>query len=317
MNSARMTGNTANGTGGAPSVDVLMLAYNVEPFIAEAVRGVLSQIADFPIRLVIAEDGSTDGTRTICERLAKGDPDRILYLPGATNIGIAARTVEGLARCTAEYVAICDSDDRWTDPRKLAEQVAFLEAHPDHGLSYTDVAMITREGVPLAEDGYDGVRADYASGDVFVKLLQGNFINNSTTLVRRELLHDLRPNACRDDLIGDYVRWLQIAIRTKVYFVPRKTTAYRLGGVTSKDTQARNRRVMRSLLGELLLEYERTAPRLDASERAILFRKTIGAVVRGGTVMPVRAALFMGLFKYLPAMIANRRVLPGKSGSRQ
>ena len=65
-----------------PSVDVLMLAYNVAPFIAEAVEGVLAQRTGFPVRLIIAEDGSTDGTTTLCERLAQAHPGRILYIPG-------------------------------------------------------------------------------------------------------------------------------------------------------------------------------------------------------------------------------------------
>lgn len=294
----------------APSVDVLMLAYNVAAFIAAAVEGVLSQRTGFPMRLIIAEDGSTDGTPALCERLAQAHPERILYIPGGTNLGIAARTLKGLERCSAKYVAICDSDDRWTDPMKLADQVDFLEKHPDHGVSYSDVNIITKDGSALVHDDYGGIRARYCGGDVFVTLLQGNFISNSTALARRELLAELRPNACRDELIGDHLRWLQLAMRSKVHFLPRRTVDYRLGGITSRPGfHARNRRVMNSALGGLILEHARLKPRLTAWERAVLFRKTAGVLGRPGTSLSIKTALLVPLAKYIPATIGELRAV--------
>lgn len=287
----------------APSVDVLMLAYNVAPFIEEAVAGVWAQRTGFPVRLIIAEDGSSDATPQLCERMAAAYGDRVLYLPGDGNKGIAHRTLEALKHCTAEYLAICDSDDRWTDPDKLAHQVAFLEAHPDHGLSYSDVSIVTRAGEPLSNDGYDVLRADYAQGHVFTRLLQGNFINNSTAVVRRDLLEALRPNACRDELIGDHLRWLQVAMRTRVHFVDSRTTAYRQGGVTSTDVQARNRRVMISQLGTLLLEHHRCGAPVSHEEKRMLARKALGVLARSGTPLRVKLALVLLLFRYLPAVL--------------
>lgn len=289
----------------APSVDVLMLAFNVAPWIDEAVEGVFAQRADFPIRLIIAEDGSSDATPVICTRISARYGDQVLYLPGGTNVGIARRTVLGLGACTAKYVAICDSDDRWLDPSKLAVQVAFLETHPDHDLSYSDVHIVDRRGQPLARDKYDGVRADYRSGHVFAKLLQGNFINNSTAVVRRRALVALKPNACRDDLIGDHLRWLQLAMRTRVHFHPHRTTAYRQGGVTSQDVQARNGRVMRSLLGELIRDHARAGTPTSLQDRRILARKILGVLARPGTALRIKLALLLPLFRYLPAMITG------------
>lgn len=299
-----------------PSVDVLMLAHNVAPFIAEAVEGVLTQRTRFPVRLIIAEDGSTDGTTALCERLAQAHPERILYIPGEVNLGIAARTLKGLEQCTAKYVAICDSDDRWTDTMKLADQVGFLESHPDHGVSYTDVDIVSRDGAVLADDGYAGIRACYAEGAVFVPLLQGNFINNSTAVARRELLAELRPNACRDNLIGDHLRWLQSAMRSQVHFLPRRTTAYRFGGITSQPgVHARNKRIMSSALGGLILEHSRFKPRLSAREKAVLFRKAAGVLGRSGTALSLRVALLVPLVKYIPASIHEWRAVFRKPGN--
>lgn len=287
---------------GGPSVDVLMLARNTAHCIGQAVEGVLAQRCPFPVRLVIAEDGSTDGTTAVCEQLVSTHGDRIDYRPGGTNMGIAARTVEALGRCTARYVAICDSDDVWTDPDKLAAQVGFLEAHPDHAFSYTDVGIITRDGAPVAEDGYGGVRSRYADGWLFARLLQGNFVNNSTAVARRDLLAELKPNACRDELIGDHVRWIQLAMRGQAHFLPVRTTAYRQGGITAQEAiQRRNRQVMTGLLPGLLREHAALGTPVPPTDHPVLLRKAAGALLRGGG-----PALVPLLFRYLAAPVAPR-----------
>ena len=58
-------------------MSVLLLTYNHEPFLAEAIEGVLAQKTDFPFELVIADDCSTDGTREVIRRYWQRYPDRI------------------------------------------------------------------------------------------------------------------------------------------------------------------------------------------------------------------------------------------------
>jgi glycosyltransferase involved in cell wall biosynthesis len=53
-----------------PIVSVIMITYNHEKYISEAIEGVLMQITDFPIELIIGEDCSTDSTRKIVIKYA-------------------------------------------------------------------------------------------------------------------------------------------------------------------------------------------------------------------------------------------------------
>ena len=52
-------------------VSVLMLTYNHEKYIADAIESVVKQKTDFPFELVIGEDFSTDNTANICRELPK------------------------------------------------------------------------------------------------------------------------------------------------------------------------------------------------------------------------------------------------------
>src|SRR5690606_3985357 len=55
--------------------------------------------------------------------------------------------VPGLfAKARGRYIAYCEADDYWTDPRKLQIQVDFLESHPDYVITYHDAMAFDSEG---------------------------------------------------------------------------------------------------------------------------------------------------------------------------
>ena len=53
-------------------ISVVMPAYNSEPYIGHAITSILEQTYK-NIELIIADDGSTDGTRKIIDAFAESD----------------------------------------------------------------------------------------------------------------------------------------------------------------------------------------------------------------------------------------------------
>ena len=74
----------------APTVSVLMITYNHERFIAQAIESVLVQRTSFRVELVIGEDCSTDSTRAIVEHYASAHPATVRPLLHERNLGMAA-----------------------------------------------------------------------------------------------------------------------------------------------------------------------------------------------------------------------------------
>lgn len=110
-----------------PLVSVLMAAYNCERYVAQAVTSVLNQsLQDF--ELIIVNDGSTDRTLKILQRYAA--QDQRICLISRENQGIPRTRNELLAAATAELIAIMDADDIAL-PNRLAQQVEFLQQHPE------------------------------------------------------------------------------------------------------------------------------------------------------------------------------------------
>lgn len=120
----------------SPRVSVVLIFLNGEKYLREAIDSVLGQTYD-DWELLLADDGSTDGSTELARGYAQRWGPKISYLEheGHRNLGMSATRNLGLGRASGEYVAFIDADDVWL-PQKLAEQVEVLDAHADAAMVY-------------------------------------------------------------------------------------------------------------------------------------------------------------------------------------
>lgn len=118
----------------APVVSVLCHAYNHGPFIADALNGMLCQRTCMPFEIIVHDDASGDDTAAVIADYHQRYPDIIRPIYQTENQysrGIKpGMTTRPLAQ--GRYIACCEGDDYWIDPRKLQRQAEFLDTHPDH-----------------------------------------------------------------------------------------------------------------------------------------------------------------------------------------
>ncbi len=119
-----------------PLVSIVLIFLNTEQFIQEAIESVFAQTYD-NWKLLLVDDGSSDGSTAIARRYAGGYPERVRYLEhtGHQNRGKTASRNLGIRYASGEYVAFLDADDVWM-PHKLEQQVAILNSHPDAAMVY-------------------------------------------------------------------------------------------------------------------------------------------------------------------------------------
>lgn len=123
-------------------VSAMILTYNHERFIAEAIEGFLMQRTSFPCELVIIDDCSTDGTRDVIRRYWERCRDRIRVILNRHNIGPRASIVRAYTACSGDYVAPLDGDDYWVCPDKLQRQADYLDAHADCAMCFHSVTAV-------------------------------------------------------------------------------------------------------------------------------------------------------------------------------
>lgn len=125
-----------------PHVSVLMITYNHEEFIDEAIKSVFMQQVDFLIELVIGEDCSTDHTLEIIKRVCQAAPIPVRLLTSATNVGMHQNFRRTLRACTGQYVALLEGDDAWIVSSKLKLQAQALDFSPDMSFCYHQAVTV-------------------------------------------------------------------------------------------------------------------------------------------------------------------------------
>lgn len=130
-----------------PMVSVIMLTYNHEKYIKEAVNGVMMQVCNFDFNLIIANDHSFDHTDKIIRDLLETHSfrDHVTYIYRDVNIGVSSNFLDVLQRCTGKYIAVCEGDDYWTDSSKLQKQVDFLEGNHDYSMVCHDALILNEK----------------------------------------------------------------------------------------------------------------------------------------------------------------------------
>lgn len=110
-----------------PQFSVLMATYQRAHLIERAIRSLIQQ-TNGDWELLIADDGSTDGTAQMLARLARVEP-RIRYW-SHPNMG-QSRARNGLiARATAPWITFLDSDDALA-PEHLALRARVIARQPE------------------------------------------------------------------------------------------------------------------------------------------------------------------------------------------
>ena len=136
MNTAQATaGGSANGAS-TPLVSVVVPAYNVAPFIGEALASVFAQEFD-RYEVVLVNDGSPDTPEL--ERAVEPYRARLRYFR-QENRGPAAARNFAVRQARAPFVAFLDADDAWL-PRYLSEQLRAFDEDPALDLVYADAEL--------------------------------------------------------------------------------------------------------------------------------------------------------------------------------
>jgi glycosyltransferase involved in cell wall biosynthesis len=133
-----------------PKVSVILLTYNHEDYIAQCIESILSQQTNFEFEILIGEDDSTDDTRKICMEYAEKFPSIIrLFLHSKQNKITVNGVPNGkfnllysIEECRGEYIAFCEGDDFWHNPKKLQIQADFLDENTDFKTVTTDFTKL-------------------------------------------------------------------------------------------------------------------------------------------------------------------------------
>ena len=194
-----------------PVVSVVMVACNVDRFLAESIESILGQtFCDF--EFIIVDYGSTDNSKSIISSYALEDC-RVKFheIP---HCGLAEARNAGCFLSQGRYIAIMDADDV-SLPERLTWEVEFMEKHVEVGFIGGAVEWIDATGARLANPmpphmlqyGHPPVE----DSELREALVQYCPFFQPTVLIRSEafaLIGGYRANFAQAE---DYDLWLRIS----------------------------------------------------------------------------------------------------------
>lgn len=116
-------------------VSIIIRSYNAQDTVDRAIKSALGQsMPKGAFEIVVIDDGSTDGTRTILETFASQEQ---VHLMTQRNQGGTVAANNALAKAKGTYCILLDDDDILL-PSSCKELSAYLDAHPDVDFVYPD-----------------------------------------------------------------------------------------------------------------------------------------------------------------------------------
>jgi glycosyltransferase involved in cell wall biosynthesis len=188
-------------------VTVITPAYNVGPWVGEAIDSVLRQ-SEQRFEYIVVDDGSTDDTADVVRsRAATDDRIRLIQVP---NGGSGAARNVALAEASAPFVAFLDGDDRWGPQFLRCQLDAIAAAPPEVGVSFCHTRVMTEAGQVV------GLRWQPSGPcDADRILVENNPPHHgSSLLIRRSCFDELGFFDPQMRSAVDFEMWLRIATRS-------------------------------------------------------------------------------------------------------
>jgi alpha-1,6-rhamnosyltransferase len=168
-----------------------MPAYNASATIADSINSVLSQSYK-EIELLVVDDGSTDDTFEIIEKISQ--VDKRLRIIKQQNHGVSAARNKGILEAKSKYIAFLDADDTYY-PHRFENQIEILNSRNDVGLVYSRHCVKTASSQNIEKTLYAFPASELGRTDMANFLLKtGYFFRIDSCLIRRECLHGLNFN---------------------------------------------------------------------------------------------------------------------------
>lgn len=282
-------------------ISYLLTVYNKAPYLEAVVAGLAAQRGDFAREFIFVDDGSTDGSPELVEKLTAGWGN--VTLIRQANRGPSAALNAAAAAARLPYLKSVDADDILVPDSSLW----LLEALQTHKavLAYGDGGSYEL-GQPVVMPELPAPPVSRVIADAMTMLIRNSFVSPSYMMVPADLYRQV--GGCKEHIIPqDYSLQLKLAPLGPVAYVPGpialmpKVAPGRLSDAPARTLHDINL---------LLLETLRERPDLTPDQRRLAARRATGRALKFRRRFPNDAPLAGSWLRWLRA----RLPLPADDG---
>lgn len=209
------------------SIDVLLVSYNQCNYIAQALESIFMQKVLAKVRIVVADDASTDGTMGIIKMKAEQSPFELVYLSNNSNLGISKNYQRAFAVCSGDYVAVLEGDDYWNSSHHLQQHIDFLEKHRECSMSMNAITCLDENSGTFSRNKWNYSQSPYFV-NVKEQIEKGNQLGNLSSCVMRTSCVKKLPSGLFDLPIADWMLGVMMAQWGTIGLLRESTSVYRV-----------------------------------------------------------------------------------------
>lgn len=282
----------------------MLVCYNQEPYIKEAVESIIVQEIPVDFEIVVADDCSTDRTTEIIEQTFSQHQRSYIRIDAKHNLGISKNYKRGFAACRGEYIAVIEGDDYWDDPMRLKKHIEFLDNNPNCVLSFNRIKIYYQDKDLLITQSWNHPdNVEFITPNMMAR--KNRIGNLSACVFRTSALQKLRPDIY-DLGIADWMLGMALGEYGGLAKLKEPTSVYRVhdkgkwSGRSKKDKFSR-------LINTTIPKYDKFLDyqyheEFEAYKKDILLKLKRDAI-KNTIVKIIPAFLINGLQMITPAFI--------------
>jgi glycosyltransferase involved in cell wall biosynthesis len=241
-----------------PLISVILITYNQEQYIRQALDGIMAQETDYPFEVIIGEDYGTDNTRAICQEYVSKFP-MIRFAPQDRNLGVTGNWINCINHSKGKYFIDCAGDDYWSNPKKIQIQADFMESNPDCVVCITDYDTLYVKSGKIVRNTYTSSGTRPMEGRIQKEILSGSAnICSGSFCIRKETFDRFIPTQDFVRLAFPREDWPALIILTAhgdLRYIPVSTITYRVGQESITRTSDYEEIINRAQQDKVMTEY--------------------------------------------------------------
>lgn len=173
------------------NIDILLATYNGELFLKEQIDSILSQ-TNTSWKLIIRDDGSTDGTPSIIREYVQQHSGKIFLINDDEHLGSCLSFSRLLEHATSDYIMFCDQDDVWL-PHKIEmtfnkmKQMESANSKDTPLMVHTDLVVVNDILETISYSFWKCQSLDHTRGNDLNRLMIQNVATGCTMMINRSL----------------------------------------------------------------------------------------------------------------------------------
>ncbi|MFR9166880.1 MAG: glycosyltransferase [Dysgonomonas sp.] len=209
-------------------VNIILITYNHSAYIRQALNGLIIQMTNHDVEVIVADDASTDNTLDIIREYAEKLVFPFTFLSQEENIGYNKNYERAIKACNGDYIAVLEGDDYWIDPLRIEKHIDFLDKHRNCSMSFNRIVFFFQDQERYKVNDWKSDQ-DFISYSVHEQI-RGNKIGNLSACVFRKSEMDKIKPGLFDMQVADWMLGIVLGQYGSIAELKDPMSVYRIHG---------------------------------------------------------------------------------------